>query len=156
MLDALDLKLLRLLAADARASWADLAKALRLSGPAVADRVHRLVDRGVIRGFTVLIDPDAVNAGLTAFIAVTLERPRNRARFLQRVRATPAILECHHTAGDDDFLLKVRCANTSALEELLTSALKSLPGIARTRTTVVLGTVKETVTPPLDATLVVR
>ncbi len=148
-LDAIDSKVIRLLARSGRLSWAELATALDLSPPAAADRVRRLEQRGVIRGYTALLDPEKVGAGIVAFIAVRLERPRHRAGFLARLAELDEVLECHHVAGDDDYLLKVRVGSLRALEALVSDGLKSVAGVASTRTTVALSTVKETPTPPL-------
>lgn len=147
--DTYDIKALRLLQKNARATWARLAQEMALTPPAAAERVRRLEEAGVIRGYAALLEPAAVGAGLTAFIAVTLERPTHRPAFLKRMRELPEVLECHHTAGDDDFVLKARCGTTEDLERLLTEGIKSLPGVARTRTVVVLKTEKETVELPL-------
>ena len=136
------------LMANGRATWAELASVLGLSAPAAADRVRRLEERGVITGYAARVNPEAIGLGLTAFIAVTLERPAHRAAFLERVRALPEVQECHHVAGDDDYLLKVRCASARDLERIVSDELKGLDGIARTRTTIVLSTSKETVTLP--------
>jgi len=138
-----------------RESWATLGVALGMTGPAAAERVRRLEADGVIRGYAALVDPDAVGAGLTAFVSVTLERPGNRAAFLRRVSRLTAIQECHHVAGDYDYLLKVRCAGTADLDRILTDELKAVPGVVRTRTTVVLRTLKESVIVPLPDTEVV-
>jgi Lrp/AsnC family transcriptional regulator, leucine-responsive regulatory protein len=144
-----DSKLMDLLQGNGRISWAELAQHLGITPPAAADRVRRLQKRGLLRGFTAVLDPYAAGFPLAAFIAVILEHPRHRGAFLKRVRATPEILECHHTAGDDDFLLKVRCRDTRHLEALITDTLKSLPGIRRTRTTIVLSSDKETTLLPV-------
>ncbi len=149
MLDALDLKALRLLMERGRASWAELAQHLGLSAPAAADRVRRLEERGVIRSYAALIDPEAVNYPLTAFVAVALDRPRHRIPFLKQVSKMAEVAECHHVAGDDDYLLKVRCRGTRDLDTLLSERLKGLPGVLRTRTTIVLSTPKESVVVPL-------
>jgi len=150
-MDAIDVKIIRRLAVAGRMSWAELAEALDLSPPAAADRVRRLEQRGVIRGYAALLDAEKVGAPVVAFVAVRLERPRHRAAFLERVGALEEILECHHVAGDDDYLLKVRVSSLKDLEDLVSERLKSLPGLAGTRTTVALSTVKETSTPPLRA-----
>jgi Lrp/AsnC family transcriptional regulator, leucine-responsive regulatory protein len=147
-MDSVDSKALMVLAMDGRISWADLGTRLGLSAPAAAERVHRLEASGVIRGFEARVDPHLVDCKLTAFVAASIGRPADRAAFLRRVQATPEILECHHVAGEDDYLLKVRCRDTDALERLLTGVLKAHAGIVRTRTTIVLSTVKETSTPP--------
>src|SRR5262249_31656313 len=148
-MDQMDRKIIRLLAASGRLSWADLAAELDLSPPAAAERVRKLEQRGIIRGYTALLDAELVGAGVPAVVAVRLERPRHRAAFLARVAELDAILECHHVAGDDDYLLKVRVAGLRALEQLISDELKGLAGIAGTRTQVALSTVKETPTPPV-------
>src|SRR5215472_15838285 len=150
-MDTIDLKALEALQAAGRESWAALGETLGMTGPAAAERVRRLEERGVIRGYAAVVDPESVGVGLAAFVAVTLERPKDRARFLTLVASLPEVQECHHVAGDDDYLLKIRCRDTGDLERLLTHELKGLTGVARTRTTVVLRTVKETLALPLSA-----
>lgn len=137
------------LQAAGRESWTRLAELLGVTGPAAAERVRRLEERGVIRGYAALLDPEAVGASLMAFVAVTLRRPKHRRAFLKRVAALTEVQECHHVAGDDDYLLKVRCSDTGHLDRVLSEELKGVPGVLRTRTTIVLGTVKETTVLPL-------
>jgi Lrp/AsnC family leucine-responsive transcriptional regulator len=151
MLDSVDSKAVERLARDGRESWADLGAALGLSAPAAAERVRRLQERGVIRGFTAVMDPEAAGFPVLAFVAVTLDRQDARAAFLDAVRRHELIQECHHVAGDDDFLLKVRARGMRDLEQLLSDELKGRLGVARTRTTIVLGTAKETASLPLTA-----
>jgi Lrp/AsnC family leucine-responsive transcriptional regulator len=142
-MDETDRKLLQLLVTDGRMSWADLGAQLKLSPPAVAERARKLQADGVIRGYTAQLEPEAVGRGVAALVAVTLERPSHRARFVRWVRERDDVIECHHVAGEDDYVLKVRCASVAALESLLSDGIKGLEGIARTRTTVVLSTLKE-------------
>lgn len=134
------------LALDARISWAELAQELGLSAPAVAERVKRLRQRGLIRGIHAVLDPAALGLGLTAFVAVTLTHPRNRGPFLKMVTQQEEVKEAHHMAGEDDYLLKVYCRDTAHLEHFLTDVLKSVAGVQRTRTSIVLGTAKELAT----------
>ena len=149
MLDTIDSKAIAALQRDGRASWADLGSALGLSAPAAAERVRKLGEHGTIRGFAALLDPEAAGFPVLAFVAVTLAAQGKRAAFLDAVRRHDLIQECHHVAGDDDFLLKVRCRSLPELEQLLAEELKGRLGIARTRTTIVLGTAKETVRLPV-------
>ena len=151
-MDTIDIKAVERLQVAGRESWATLGVALGMTGPAAAERVRRLEAEGVIRGYAALVDPAAVGAGLTAFVSVTLERPGDRTAFLRRVARLAAIQECHHVAGDYDYLLKVRCAGTAELDRILTDDLKGVPGAVRTRTTVVLRTLKESVIVPLPDT----
>jgi len=149
MLQALDSKAIRLLMERGRATWSDLAQHLGLSAPAAADRVRRLEERGVIRGYAALVDPEAAGYPLSAFVAIILDRPDRRVAFLKRVESLVQVTECHHVAGGDDYLLKVRCRNTQDLDRLLVESLKTIPGVVRTRTTIVLSTAKESVVMPL-------
>ena len=149
MLDAIDSKAIAALQDDGRASWADLGTALGLSAPAAAERVRKLVDGGIIRGVTAVLDPETAGFPVLAFVAVTLAAQGVRPPSWTGPARTPLIQECHHVAGDDDFLLKVRARSLSELESVLANELKGRLGIARTRTTIVLGTAKETTRLPV-------
>jgi Lrp/AsnC family leucine-responsive transcriptional regulator len=150
-LDALDLKVIQHLMSRARITWSDLAAQLGLSAPAAADRVRKLEDRDVIQGYVTQISPKSLGYDLTAFISVTLTHSRDRDAFLTYVHSTPTIQECHHVTGDDDYLLKVRCQGTQGLERLISDGLKQVPSVSRTRTTIVLSTVKETIALPVPS-----
>jgi Lrp/AsnC family leucine-responsive transcriptional regulator len=149
-LDTFDSKALRCLLAQGRMTWAELGDALGLSPPAAAERVRKLEARGLILGYAAVVDPVALGYAVTAFIEVTLERPDHRPAFLKLLAQLPEVQECHHLAGDHDYLLKVRCRNVRGLELLISDRLKGLRGIARTRTSVVLSTCKETAAVPVD------
>ncbi len=151
VLNEIDLKVIRHLMEQGRITWSELATILELSAPATADRVRRLEERHVIKGYAALIDPVSMGLDLAAFVFVTLDRPEHRATFAQRVQELPEIQECHHVTGNDDYLLKVRCRSTRELEQLVSENLKSLPGVLKTRTTIVLSTVKETASLPLPS-----
>ena len=150
-LDSLDRKALEFLVRNGRATWAELGQLLGLSAPSAAERVRKLEQRGVIRGYAALIDPASVGRPLTAYISVSLASHRNRAAFLRAIAKMDQVAECHHVAGDDDYLLKVRCRGTQDLDHLLARELKEKLGVARTRTTIVLSTAKESVRVPIDA-----
>jgi Lrp/AsnC family leucine-responsive transcriptional regulator len=143
-MDELDTMLLNHLQLHGRASWAELGVLLGLSAPAIAERARKLEERGVIRGYAAIVEPTAVERGLLAFIAVSLALPEHRDGFLQRVSELESVQECHHVAGDDDYLLKARCRDTAELEQLVSVELKGLAGVARTRTTIALSSAKET------------
>ncbi|SDZ37438.1 Lrp/AsnC family transcriptional regulator, leucine-responsive regulatory protein [Evansella caseinilytica] len=145
------MKIITLLMGKARMTWAELANEVGLSAPAVADRTHRLEEQGIIKGYGALIDPVRVGCECTAFVAVTLDHPQYRSPFLKKVNGIREIQECHHIAGDYDYLLKVRCRNTKDLDRVLSMELKEMDGISKTRTTIVLDTMKETHQVPLPA-----
>jgi len=137
-MDSIDLEILRTLAENGRATFSDLAEKVGLSGPSTADRVRRLEERGAIRGYAASVDPAIVGLDLTAFVAVTLRDPSGREGFLAALAELPAVLECHHVAGDHDYLLKVRTAGTRGLETFVSDELKGIEGVVRTHTTIVL------------------
>ena len=147
-MDSIDTKALLHLMAHARTTWAELGTLLGLSAPAAADRVRKLEELGVIKGYAALVNPEESGCSLGALISVTLERQEYRAQFLGMVQDLPEIMECHHVAGEEDYFLKVRCRGPRDLEDLISSRLKSLPGV-KTKTTVVLSTFKETPVLPL-------
>jgi Lrp/AsnC family leucine-responsive transcriptional regulator len=149
-MDTLDSKALTFLMRNGRATWAELGALLGLSAPSAAERVRKLDERGVIRGYAALVDPASVGHPLTAYVSVSLASHRNRAAFLRAIEKMEQVAECHHVAGDDDYLLKVRCRGTQDLDHLLAHELKDKLGVARTRTTIVLSTAKESVRVPID------
>lgn len=147
--DTLDSKALKLLLRDGRLTWAELGQRLGLSAPSAADRVHKLEQRGIIRGYAALVDAASVGYPLTAYVSVSLASHRDRAAFLRGIEKMEQVSECHHVSGDDDYLLKVRCRGTLDLDHLLAKELKDKLGVARTRTTIVLSTAKESVGVPV-------
>lgn len=148
-MNSIDSKVIKQLMEQARTTWAELGTILGLSAPAAADRVRKLEESGVIKGYCALVDPEAIGYSIAAFIAVFLEKPEHRGGFLERVQEKPEIQECHHIAGEEDYILKVRCKGTRDLERLVSEEIKSIPGVAKTRTTVILSTVKETPVLPM-------
>lgn len=149
-MDACDWIIVNKLMLQGRTTWAELGALTGLSSPAVAERVRKLEEAKVITGYFAQVNPQAVGCGLAAFIAVTLERPAHRQAFLQLVQDRPEIQECHHVAGDEDYVLKVRCADTQHLEYFLSEVVKGMDGVVKTRTTIILSTVKETSVLPLS------
>lgn len=147
-MDSNDLKVIKRLMGQARTTWAELGSLLGLSAPAAADRVRKLEEMGVIKGYSAVVNPDDVGCGLAALISITLERHEQKTEFFHMVHKMPEILECHHIAGAEDYILKIRCSGTRDLERLITEEIKSLPGI-KTRTTVILSTIKETPVLPI-------
>ena len=144
-----DLKIIRRLMSNARATWAELGALIGLSAPAAAERVRKLEESGVIKGYAALIDPDSNGCGLAALISLTIENPEYRPAIIKKIGELAEILECHHVAGDVDYILKVRCFGTRDLERLISNEIKSFPGV-RTKTTVILSTIKETPVLPLS------
>jgi Lrp/AsnC family transcriptional regulator, leucine-responsive regulatory protein len=147
--DTLDRKAVSFLMKHGRATWAELGQLLGLSAPSAADRVRKLEEQGVLRGFAALADAASLGYPLTAYVSVSLASHRQRVAFLHAIEKIEQVAECHHVAGDDDYLLKVRCRGTQDLDHLLARQLKEKLGVARTRTTIVLSTAKESVRIPI-------
>jgi Lrp/AsnC family leucine-responsive transcriptional regulator len=142
-MDATDLHLLELIQRNARATQLELAKAVGLSQPAVAERIKKLEEKKVIRGYAARVDPAALGVDVTAFIGVGIEHPKYFERFTKIVMKLDEVLECHRVAGEDSYLLKVKTRNTRALDRLLVQVLRTIPGVTRTHTTIVLASIKE-------------
>jgi Lrp/AsnC family leucine-responsive transcriptional regulator len=150
LLDLTDLKILFILQNDGRKRLADIAEEVALSAPAVMERVKKLEASGVIRGYQALIDSKKVGKDITAFIGVSVGNQRDLDKFAGQMMRYADVLECHHVTGEESFVLKVKSANTAALERLL-GQIRSVEGVTRTVTKVVLSTAKEGLTVDLDA-----
>jgi Lrp/AsnC family leucine-responsive transcriptional regulator len=136
--EEIDRQILLLLSADGRMSFTELAKRTGLSVSAAHQRVRRLEQGGVVRGYVALCDPDQIGLPLTAFISI---KPFDAAApddLPQRLEQVTAIEACHSVAGDENYILKVRVASPSALEDLL-QEIRTVANVS-TRTTIVLST----------------
>lgn len=137
-MEQLDQHIVELLVKDGRMSYTDLGKATGLSTSAVHQRVRRLEQRGVIKGYTALVDAESVGLAMTAFISVKPFDPSAPDDISDRLAGLPEIEACHSVAGDENYILKVRVATPTELE-LLLARIRSAAGVS-TRTTVVLST----------------
>ncbi len=145
-MDATDERIVTLLQQDARATQAELAKTIGLSQPATYERIRKLEESGVIIGYSARVDATKLGKDVTAFVGVSIEHPKYFEAFAKRVLAHPDVLECHRVAGADSYLLKVKTANTGSLDRLLVEQLRTITGVTRTNTTIVLASVKEETT----------
>lgn len=118
LLDEIGWKLVLALQEDARLSFAELGRRVGLSLPAVAERVRRLEEAGLITGYHAKLDPHKIGASMTAFIR--LRTSGDRYRQVQALAGgLPEILECHHLTGDDAFIMKVVVSSIAHLERLI-------------------------------------
>lgn len=143
MIDDIDAKLIDLLQKRGRTKRNDLAEAVGLSLPAVSERMRKLEEAGVITGYHARVDHRKLGLDITAFVFVTVDSSRHFAQFLEHARALDEVLECHAVTGDPSHILKIRTHDTGSLEKLL-AKIQSWPGVASTRTNLVLSTSKET------------
>lgn len=142
MLDHIDLKILSILQSNGRTRLADIAEEVELSAPAVMERVKKLELGKVIKGYQAVVDGKKVGKDITAFIGVSIGNQRDMDKFAKQMLQHYDVLECHHVTGDESFILKVKSANTASLETLL-GEIRSVEGVTRTVTKVVLSTAKE-------------
>lgn len=137
--DAIDRRLIDALRANARASYAELARVVGLSAPAVHDRVRRLESIGVITGYHAAVAPTALGLGVSALVGIHQSDDVEQDDLAHRLAEVDVIEDCWFVAGEEAFVVKVRVPDVDALEHTL-AVLRRIPGVARTRTTVVLST----------------
>ncbi len=143
-LDPIDLQILDQLQANARETQAEIARAVGLAPSAVLERIRKLESRGVVRGYGAQVNPKALGLGLLAFVAVRSDEASSDQDIARALADCAEVLEVHHVAGDDCYLIKVRARDAEHLGQLLRTRFGRIPGVRSTRTTVVLETVKET------------
>jgi Lrp/AsnC family leucine-responsive transcriptional regulator len=149
MINEIDIEILRILQRNARTSNAEIARQVGLAPSAVFERLRKLEERGVLRGYRAEIDPRVAGLAQLAFIFVRSNEKAGGVQTADQIAEIPEVLEVHHVAGEDCFLVKARARDAEALGRLLREKLGSIPTITSTRTTIVLETVKETAALPL-------
>jgi Lrp/AsnC family leucine-responsive transcriptional regulator len=137
--DSVDRALIAALRANARATFADLAKVVGLSAPAVHDRVRRLESAGIVTGYHAAVAPVALGLGVSALVGILQSDSVEQDDLADRLSEVPEIEDCWFVAGEEAFVVKVRVPDVDALEHTL-GVLRRIPGVGRTRTTVVLST----------------
>jgi Lrp/AsnC family leucine-responsive transcriptional regulator len=135
--DAIDRSLIELLRNNARLSYAELARQVGLSAPAVHERVGRLESSGVIRAYRADVAPETIGLGVTAIIGVVQESGHESDEVIEALREIPEIESCYFMAGEESFLLKVRVGTIGELEQLIVR-LNRIRGVSSTRTTIAL------------------
>lgn len=138
-MDEIDQKLVAELRANARATYADLARGVGLSGPAVHERVSKLESSGVIIGYHAAVAPEALGKTMSALIGVFITDQGDTEKIASDLEAIPTVEDCWFVAGEETFVVKVSVPDVVGLEEVIRK-LNAVRGIARTRTTVVLST----------------
>ncbi|MGC5585852.1 Lrp/AsnC family transcriptional regulator [Ornithinimicrobium sp. W1665] len=141
-LDAVDTRLLSLLAADARASLRSLGSAVGLSGPSVAERIARLRSRGVIRAFTVDIDWARLGMPTLAHISLLTDKSSHIEQIVATLRTVERVEEISIVTGSTDLLVRARVADLTELRQLLVEHIWPIPGIQRVETTLAVQTVQ--------------
>ena len=141
-LDDIDRQILHLLQRDARMTNAAIAAEVGLTGPSVFERIRKLEQRGVIRGYTINIDPAALGKPMTAFIRLVAAFDDRYDSGIKAIGEDPDVLECYNVAGEDCLVLKIKCGSPSDLESLL-GRIRSRLTVQRSVTMIALRALKE-------------
>jgi Lrp/AsnC family leucine-responsive transcriptional regulator len=150
-LDRTDRLILQHLQQDGRISNVALARKVNLSATPCHERVRRLERHGFIKGYTALLEPSLVGAGLLVFVEIDLLRtsPDAFRDFRREAKKLPELLECHLVSGNFDYLLKARVRNMQEYRDLLGEKILALPGVSDSRSYVVMEEVKESTALPV-------
>ena len=147
MVDAKDLEILTIMLEAADTSKAGIARRVDLAPSAVSERVRRLKDLGVIKGYEVRLDAKQLGKPLLAFVFVTDAKPNLGFDTAQALLAVSGLEELHKIAGDDCYLLKIRASGTDELNQIIDTEINTIRSVTRVRTTIVLKAIAEN--PPL-------
>ena len=147
-LDETDRAILRILQADARTPFSEVARRIDMSSATVHDRVGRMEDAGVIEGYHAEIDPKAVGYGVSALVGLRVEQGREEDA-LDRLRDIEGVREIHLTTGEWDVILRVVAEDTDRLRELMFERIAEMDGFSRSQTMIILGTDYELDGPPI-------
>ena len=140
-MDIIDIKIINALINNSRCNASEISENVGLSVSAVIERIKKLESSGIIKKYTVILDNAILGKDVSALIMVTLEHPKYNEGFIKAMVENEYISECHYLAGDFDYQLKISTYNTKRLERLLND-IKSVPGVSKTKTMVILSTLK--------------
>ena len=151
-LDELDTAILHELQHEGRLSNAELARRINLSPPATHTRLRQLEQRGYIQHYAAILNRERLGYDMLCLIVIGIQQHHAEAvaTFQASIREIPEILECYHTTGEFDFVLKVVIRDRRDLERFLVERLSPIPNIARIQTTLVIREVKSTTVLPLN------
>ena len=150
MLDDVDRRILEILQADARISNAELARRVGMAASAVFERVRRLEERKVVRSYGAHLDPRVIGRPLLAYVLVRSDERAGSVSTGQALARDPEVLEVHHVAGQDSYLVKVRVKDPEALGRLLRERFGAIAGVRSTMSTIALETLKESWALPIE------
>ena len=150
MIDDRDIQILELLQENGRATASEIAKIVQLSIPAIGERMKKLTEKGLIKGYSTVLDHKKAGLDLTAFVFIVSEHSDHYDKFIEKATTSKSVLECHSIIGAGSHILKVRVRNSQALEDLLYE-IQNWPGVKRTQSNLVLSTYKESTAIDLQA-----
>ena len=132
-LDALDKKILRLIAEDARIPFLEVARSCNVSGAAIHQRIQKLNNLGVLKGSQFVIDPEKIGYETCAFVGLNLKHPEHFVDAMEELKKIPEVVECHYTTGNYDMFVKIYALNNHHLLNISHDKLQPL-GLSRSET----------------------
>jgi Lrp/AsnC family leucine-responsive transcriptional regulator len=144
-LDKADRHILRLLQEDGRISNADLARKVGLSPPSMLQRVRKLEQKKLVKGYTAVLDAEGLGFGLTviAMVSLALHQDQPIDQFITEIESVPEVLECHHVSGDFDFMLRIVAKDMHDYERIMREHIASIKAVGKIHSCFVLRTTKE-------------
>ena len=150
MIDAVSLKILKILQEKARIPNVEVARRVGMAPSAVLERIRKLEKQGYIDGYEVRLNPQRFRRGMVGFIHLTTDTGADETRLVSQLSAIEDIQEIHFVAGEDGYLIKVRVAGAEELDRLVREKIRSIAGVRATRTSVALATIKESARITID------
>ena len=150
MIDAISLKILKILQKKARIPNVEVARQVGMAPSAVLERIRKLEKQGFIDGYEVRLNPKRFARSLVAFVKVKIKMPGDEKKIGEKLTRIDAVQEVHYVAGEDAFLVKVRAADTEDLSRLTRDKIGAIASVRSTQTAIVLSTYKETARIPIE------
>lgn len=148
-LDRLDKQILKLISADARIPFLEVARVCDVSGAAIHQRIQKLTNIGILKGSQFLIDPEKVGYETCAFIGLNLKNPEDFDRVVEKLKKIPEVTECHYTTGNFDMFIKVYAQNNHHLLTMIHDKLQPL-GLSSSQTLISFHSAFERQLPVMD------
>jgi Lrp/AsnC family leucine-responsive transcriptional regulator len=150
MIDAVSLKILKILQEKARIPNVEVARQVGMAPSAVLERIRKLEKQGFIDGYEVRLNPKRFAKSLVAFVKVKIKKLSDEKKAGEKLSRIPEVQEVHYVAGEDAFLVKVRVADTEDLGRLTRDKIAAIASVRSTQTAIVLSTYKETARIPIE------
>ncbi len=150
MIDDISLEILKTLQEKARIPNVEVARQVGMAPSAVLERIRKLEKQRIIEGYEVRLNPKFFDKGLIAFITVKTDENADEIEVGKKLARRPHVQEVHYAAGEDAFLVKLRGSDTEEIGRLVRETIKSIDGVQRTKTAIVMSTFKETAQFPID------
>lgn len=142
-MDALDTEILRRLTLDARRSFLEIGRELKVSGATIHDRVSKLREKGILEGFHARVNQKKLGRPIVAFVGLVTSQKKDLLKLMERLVTVSEVEEAHTVTGKYDFLLKLRASDNEQLQQLLLDKIGTIPGVVRHETMMALSTILE-------------